>query len=67
MAGPATSVHVARATVLVVANDDISAKDFFRAMSRTAAGPHDAEFGRLLERFDYERAAALLARLLSKS
>jgi signal transduction histidine kinase/CheY-like chemotaxis protein len=56
-----------RALQRLVANDDISAKDFYRAMSRTAAGPLDVELGRLLERFDYERAGALLARLLPSS
>ena len=58
------SIGQLRTLQRLVANDDISAKDFYRAMSRTAAGPLDAELGRLLERFDYERAGALLARLL---
>ena len=47
--------------------DDFSARSYFLALSPAVIGDSHSELGRLLEAFDYERAALLLASLLEST
>ena len=50
----------------LVAADDMSARDCFRRLSPSVLGPRHGAIGRLLEDFDYDQAAILIAARLQE-